>query len=223
MRHGMLLLSAPLLLHAAPPLPIEWEMTTAAFGGRKAVVKLDSGARIEGVWLGVTPTTFTMDVDRTKGRNRLPKGVQTIDRSSIVELRVQERRIRGRVIGTTAGYFAGMPLFWSMASPAGGLAVLGSVMTVSHLLGRVSDKATRVVLIKTESPQSGGLRDLEGTGLSIPPEASGLEEAKENMSHETTDTSVVGSGAAVRRAPIADRVGDDDCCIWGPESDCEAR
>lgn len=148
-----LLATAPLLLHAAPPLPIEWEMTTAAFGGRKAIVELDSGARIEGTWLGVTPTTFTMDVDRTKGKNRPPKGVQTIERSAIVELRLQERRIRGRVIGTAAGYFAGTPLFWSMATPAGALAVLGSVMTVSYLLGRASDKATRVVYIKPDSPQ----------------------------------------------------------------------
>lgn len=151
MRHALLLMLAPLLLSAAPPLPIEWEMTTAAFGGRKAIVKLDSGARIEGTWLGVTPTTFTMDVKRAKGKNRPAKGVHTLERSAIVELRLQERRIRGRVIGTTAGYFAGMPLFWSMATPAGGLAVLGSVMTVSHLLGRAADKATRVVHIKPTS------------------------------------------------------------------------
>ncbi len=151
MRYLFLLLLAPLLLHAAPPVPLEWEMNTAAFGGRKAIVKLDSGARIEGNWLSVTPTTFTMDVERTKGKNRPPKGVQTIERSAIVELRPQERRIRGRVIGTTAGFFAGTPMFWSMATPAGGLAVLGSVMTVSHLLGRASDKATRVVHIKPAS------------------------------------------------------------------------
>lgn len=153
MRHVLLLLLAPVLLTAAPPLPIEWEMTTAAFGGRKAIVKLDSGARIEGTWLGVTPTTFTMDVDRTKGRNRPSKGVQTFERSSIVELRSQERRIRGRVIGGILGYLGGLPLAYQMPSAAVGVPVLVAVLTATHLAGKASDKSTRVVHIKPESPQ----------------------------------------------------------------------
>jgi hypothetical protein len=148
MRNGLLLFLAPVLLYAAPPLPIEWEMTTAAFGGRKAIVKLDGGARIEGTWLGVTPTTFTIDVDRTKGKNRPPKGVQTFERSAIIELRVQERRIRGRVGGTLLGWFVGSPLMLGMSTPTAGVAVLASVMTAGHLAGRKLDKATRVVHIK---------------------------------------------------------------------------
>ncbi len=219
----ILLLAAVPLLHAATPLPIEWEMTPAAFGGRKAIVKLDSGARIEGTWLGVTPTTFTMDVERTKGKNRPPKGVQVIERSAIVELRLQERRIRGRVIGTTAGYFAGMPLFWSMPTPAGGLVVLGSVMTVSHLLGRLSDKATRVVHIKPGSTQGFQRGDARAAGLQFPPERMAPEDVKENMSHETFSSVVTGAGAPERRATIADRVGDDDRGIRRPEGDCETR
>lgn len=151
MRNGLLLFLAPVLLYAAPPLPIEWEMTTAAFGGRKAIVKLDGGARIEGTWLGVTPTTFTIDVDRTKGKNRPPKGVQTFERSAIIELRVQERRIRGRVIGTILGYFVGVPLAYRAPSSTAAGPVLLSVIAVSHLVGRASDKATRVVHIKPES------------------------------------------------------------------------
>jgi hypothetical protein len=49
MRRASLLPLTPVLLTALPPLPIKWEMTTAAFGGQKAIVKLDSGARIEGI------------------------------------------------------------------------------------------------------------------------------------------------------------------------------
>mgnify|MGYP004702051589 CR=1 FL=1 len=150
-------------------------MTTAAFGGRKAIVKLDSGARIEGTWLGVTPTTFTIDVDRTKGKNRLPKGVQTIDRSSIVELRVQERRIRGRVIGTILGYFGGMPLAYQAPSAAVGLPVLISVLTVSHLVGRASDKTTRVVHIRPESPNGWVPGDSKAPEVPIPSEPTGPE------------------------------------------------
>ncbi len=216
-------------------MPVEWEMTPAAFGGRKAIVKLDTGARIEGNWLGVTPTTFTIDVERSRGKNQPRRGVHTLDRSAIVELRLQEKRIRGRVWGTVFGFVAGSSALsvvhgrsWeqgrSLEKKAGpALGVFYGVLVASYMAGRAFDKATRVVLIKRESPQSGGLRDLEGTGLSIPPEAIGLEEAKENMSHETTDTGVVGSGAAVRRATIADRVGDDDRGIRRPEGDCETR
>jgi len=223
MRHVLPLLLAPVLLTAAPPLPMEWEMTPAAFGGRKAIVKLNTGARIEGVWLGVTSTTFTIDVDRAYGKNRPQKGVHTLERSAIVELRVQERRIRGRVWGLVFGYFGGALPALHLSSSGAAKFVFLLCTTTGFLAGYAADKATQVVLIKTESPQSGGLRDLEGTGLNIPPEAIGLEEAKENMSHETTDTGVVGSGAAVRRAPIADRVGDDDCGIRRPEGDCETR
>lgn len=199
-----LVLAAGPLLSAALPAPIEWERTPAAFGGRKAIVKLDTGARIEGNWLGVTPTTFTMDVERTKGKNRPSKGVQTIDRSSIVELRVQERRIRGRVIGTMAGYFAGTPLFWSMATPAGGLAVLASVMTVSHLLGTASDKATRIVHIKPESRHESPSEQEKVSESQALPEPLAPEEGLGGMSHETCDAVVVGAAAAARRAAIAD-------------------
>jgi hypothetical protein len=158
MRHVLLLMLAPLILQAGPPLPIEWEMTTAAFGGRKAIVKLDTGARIEGVWLGVTPSTFTMDVKRTKGKNRPPKGVQTIDRGAIVELRLHESRIRREVTGTLLGTAIGLhaadyaavstsALMSTGASTAVFLTVWVSVITTARLVGRWLDKKSRRVVI----------------------------------------------------------------------------
>lgn len=164
MRTITILLAAMPLLHAAPPLPIEWEMTTAALGGRKAIVKLDNGARIEGNWLGVTPNTFTIDVERAMGKNSPPRGVHTLDRSAIVELRLQERRIRGRVWGTVFGYLAGITAASAVhgrsreqgsslqhAGPATG--VLFGVLVTSYVAGRAFDKATREVHIKPASPK----------------------------------------------------------------------
>jgi hypothetical protein len=161
---NILLAAAPLLLHAAPPAPIEWEMTPAAFGGRKAIVTLDNGARIEGNWLSVTPATFTIDVERARGKNPPPRGVHTLDRSAIVELRLQERRIRGRVWGTVFGFVAGSSALatvyrrsWERggpterAGPAAG--VFYGVLAASYLAGRVFDKATREVRIKPASPK----------------------------------------------------------------------
>jgi hypothetical protein len=92
-----------------------------------------------------------MDADRTKGNTRPPNGVQTIDRSAIVKLRGQERRIRGRVIGTFIGCFSGIPLADQTPSAAVGLPVLIAVLTVFHLEGRASDKSTRAIHIKPES------------------------------------------------------------------------
>lgn len=161
----LVLAAVPLLLHAAPPLPIEWEMTTAALGGRKAIVKLDNGARIEGNWLGVTPNTFTIDVERAMGKNSPPRGVHTLDRSAIVELRLQERRIRGRVWGTVFGFVAGSSALsaihgrsWeqgrSLEKKAGpALGVFYGVLVASYVAGRAFDKATREVHIKPASPK----------------------------------------------------------------------
>lgn len=166
MRMITLLLAAVPLLHAAPPMQIEWEMTPAAFGGRKAIVKLDNGARIEGNWLSVTPATFTIDVERARGKNQPPRGVHTLDRRAIVELRLQERRIRGRVWGTVFGLVAGSFALsavhgrsWEQgrslekkASPAL-LGVFYGVLVASYVGGRAFDKATREVHIKPASPK----------------------------------------------------------------------
>jgi hypothetical protein len=164
MRMITLLLAAVPLLHAAPPMQIEWEMTPAAFGGLKAIVKLDNGARIEGNWLSVTPATFTIDVERARGKNQPPRGVHTLDRRAIVELRLQERRIRGRVWGTVFGFVAGSFALravhgrsWERGSsmeragPAAG--VYYGVLVASYVAGRAFDKATREVHIKPASPK----------------------------------------------------------------------
>lgn len=141
------LLTSALLAQAAPPMPVQWEMTTAAFAGRRAIVTLDTGARIEGTWLGVTPATFTIDIEKSRGRNKPPRGVQTIERKSIVELRLQEKRIRGRAWGLTIGYFGGMPLAYQAPAAAIALPVLVSVMAAGFFAGRALDKATREVHI----------------------------------------------------------------------------
>lgn len=104
---ALLLITAVLLPGARPPLVLEWEQTTAAFANRRVLVVLDSGARIEGHWLEVTPDTFSIEVVRSHGANAPARGVHSFPRSAIVRLRIQEKRIRGRVWGVTAGYLGG--------------------------------------------------------------------------------------------------------------------
>lgn len=203
MRMITLVLAAGPLLSAALPAPIEWERTPAAFGGRKAIVKLDTGARIEGNWLGVTPTTFTMDVERTKGKNRPSKGMQTIERSAIVELRLQERRNRGRMIGGIIGFYFGGPIAYQ-ASSGWFLPIWAAATAGGILVGRVMDKATRIVHIKPESPQELPPEQKKVSESQALPEPLAPVEGLGGMSHETCDAVVVGAAAAARRAAIAD-------------------
>ncbi|MCL4844859.1 MAG: hypothetical protein KJZ79_23615 [Bryobacteraceae bacterium] len=151
MRHLFLLSLAAALLPAAPPPPIEWEATTAILGGHTAIVKLDSGARIEGAWLGVTPTTFTMDVKRAKGKNRPAKGVQTIGRSAIVELRVRRHRIRGRGFGVLTALFLTPNLILRTSSVPAIWTVCIGVGVAPIIAGAIWDHSSQVVHIKPES------------------------------------------------------------------------
>jgi hypothetical protein len=147
MRRALLLLLAPVLLTAAPPLTIEWEATPTAFAGKKARVKFENGGGIIGVWLGVTPTAFTIDVDYAWGKNPLKRGVHTIDRTAIVELRMQERQVGGRVTGTIVGFLTGHVLGYGVGSAAGAGAIVLAVTIAGHALGAVSDMQGRKVLI----------------------------------------------------------------------------
>ncbi len=151
MRHLFLLSLAAALLPAAPPPPIEWEATTAILGGHAAIVKLDSGARIEGAWLGVTPTTFTMDVKRAKGKSRQAERVKMLERRAIVELRVRRHRIRGRGLGALTASFltpnlllrtSSVPVIWTVCIGVGVAPIIA---------GAIWDHSSQVVHIKPES------------------------------------------------------------------------
>ncbi len=161
-----------MLLHAAPPLTIEWEATPTAFAGKKARVKFENGGGIIGVWLGVTPTAFTMDVDYAWGKNPLKRGVHTIDRTAIVELRMQERQVGGRVIYTIAGFFTGHVLGYGAGSAAGYGAIVLAVTIAGHALGAVADKQSRrVLIIEPASPEEPPLAREEVSESQALPEA----------------------------------------------------
>lgn len=182
MRHVLPLLLAPVLLTAAPPVPIEWETTPAAFAGRKAIVELNTGARIEGVWLGVTPTTFVIDVDRAHGKNRPPKGVQTIERSAIVELRVQQRQIGWRVFGTVFGWLAGSSAALGATNVPPAPILILTTVTIGHLVGMAFDKrSSRVLISEPARPQELPLEQEEAPEPQALPDPLAPEEAGEGV------------------------------------------
>jgi hypothetical protein len=145
------MLIAALAARAAEPLVIDWELTPEAFAGKKAIVILDSGVRVEGAWLGVTPGTFTMEVEQARGAGRPPRGVRTFERSAIRSLGLQQRRVRGRVWGGIIGYWGGAAAAFQIPSMGAAALVLLLSMTGGVLAGRALDKAVREVRIKDGS------------------------------------------------------------------------
>jgi len=153
MRVTLLILAA---MMSAKAQPIAWDHTTEALKGKFILVKLTSGTLIGGGWLSVTSQTFTMSVESSSNKHEIQKGLQTVARSSIAEVRVRNRRVRGRVIGTLAGFYSvaaiGSLVSGSMEALQGptGIAALGGAVA-GYFIGRSLDKASReIVFIETK-------------------------------------------------------------------------
>lgn len=132
---------------------VHWKDTPVAFAGKIVRVELVDGTALEGSWIGITPDSFTLKVNRSADA-RFAKRAETLPRSSLRKLGIRERRIRGRVLGTLIGYLATAAIVIAASqnthsdSPVGGVTVLIGGATGffigRHLDHRVED---RVVLI----------------------------------------------------------------------------
>lgn len=154
MKNLALLLAFATLASAQPaPLRVAWNETPLAFAGKRVIVDLNNGTRIQGSWATVADDVFTMRVEKTSRSADVAKGAQTLSRSSIKRIRIENRRVRGRVIGTLAGFYAVAGIAsaayrssealqggWGIAAIAGG--VLG------YYTGRSIDRSTREVLLE---------------------------------------------------------------------------
>ena len=145
MRTLTLLLACMATLQAAAPKQVAWTDTPAVFAGKAVVVRLTTGTIIEGHWIGITDDTFNMKVQKTSDRNAIAKGVETIPKSSIEALAFRNNRVRGRVIGTTAGYFAAGAIGFAAPEIAGVIGLAGGV--IGFFVGRSSDRDLHEVVL----------------------------------------------------------------------------
>ncbi|MGA2186200.1 MAG: hypothetical protein ABSH47_24560 [Bryobacteraceae bacterium] len=133
------------------PERIAWNRTPEAFAGRRVLVRLAKGTRIEGHWASVTPETFTMNVVKTSDRHVVGKGLQTLPRSSIVGLRTGKQRVRGRVIGVVAGYYSVAAIGRAIEGKYAGEGVWGIVAVAGAIagffVGRAVDRATHEITL----------------------------------------------------------------------------
>lgn len=144
---GSLLLSAQ-----TEPIKVAWNGTTELLASKRVVVELEDGTRVEGAWLFVTERTFTMNIEKTSQKQIVPKGYQTLSKSSIRSLRVGKRNVRGRVLGTLGGSYGVVGLAAASTQSAEAMqGIWGFVMLAGsiagYFLGQSSDKATREVVI----------------------------------------------------------------------------
>lgn len=145
MRTLILLLFVALPTFAAP---IPWEATTSILKGKKVIVALNDGTRLEGNWLGVTPDTFQFEVQKARGPNRPSRGIHTFERSSIRKLKRQERRVGFHFCGMILGLFGGSAIVMQSGSFTAAPIVLPLAVGVGFFIGRAADKATREVQIE---------------------------------------------------------------------------
>jgi len=135
------------VLAQTPAERVEWARTPEAFAGKWVAARLASGTRIEGHWVSVTPEAFTMKVEKTSDKAEVSKGTRELARSALVQVKSGKRRARGRVIGTIAGYFAGV-VIGNLAGDLGGAAIGALTGLVGgHLVGRASDRAMHEVVL----------------------------------------------------------------------------
>ena len=136
-------------------LQVAWNRTPEMFAGKYVVLRLTNGTRVEGNWASVTSSSFTMKVEKTSDKRKVQRGLQTMPRSSIVDLRVGKRRVRGRILGVLAGCYgaaaigAGLSHKSKEAQGYVGLAAIAGALG-GYLIGSAFDHATQAVVLLPE-------------------------------------------------------------------------
>ncbi len=129
--------------------PVSWARSPEAFVDHLVFVQLNTGARIAGHWASVTPDEFTIKVTRTSDKKAIRKGLRTIPRAAISEVRVAPRRSAGRHIGRAAGLTVGLMFLYPLATQVESVAVIAlpvATTLLGHSLGKAYDERSRPVM-----------------------------------------------------------------------------
>ncbi len=129
--------------------PVSWARSPEAFVGSLVTVQLNTGTRIAGHWTSVTLDEFTMKVEQTSNKKAIRKGLRTIPRSAISEVRVAPRRVTGRHFGRAAGFTVGFMFLYPLATKASSYAVLAlpvATAIVGNALGQAYDERSGPVV-----------------------------------------------------------------------------
>lgn len=153
-----LLLAATAVITAQPaPVRVPWAQTPEVLSGKWTLVSLKDGSVLEGSWRSVTGTTCHLDVEkastRAKDKRKLAKGARFIQRDEIEKVHFRKKRIRGRVLGTIAGFYGVTGIASAATGSADalqsgwGFAAIGAGV-LGYYAGKSFDTATRELIIE---------------------------------------------------------------------------
>jgi hypothetical protein len=89
---------------------LHWSELSAFMENHSVAVTLPDGAKIEGRQMTVESEQLVLDVRKTSDSSAHPRGRLAIPRAQAQTLVVNRPTVRWRVIGTTAGAIAGLPV-----------------------------------------------------------------------------------------------------------------
>jgi len=145
---------------------VYWNELSAFVADHAIALTLPDGVRVEGRAIAVEPTQLVMDIRKTSDPGAHPRGRQSIPRSQAQKLVVNRPTIRWRIVGTTVGAVAGVPLgavvafekngiFGGKGSGTGiGVAFIAGLASAGFLIGWAADRRkTTVTIVSEPSPE----------------------------------------------------------------------
>jgi hypothetical protein len=141
---------------------LHWSELSAFIADHSITLTLPDGARIEGRAIAVEPQRLIVDVRKTSDPQGHARGRQLIPRSQAQVLVVNRPTVRWRIIGTTVGAGAGVPLGAVVALEKDGLfggkgngtgiivALIAGLAAVGFLIGWAADRRKTTVTVISE-------------------------------------------------------------------------
>jgi hypothetical protein len=95
-------------MHTAPaPLRLKWSELSATANGQHVIVDLKDGSHVNAIVTSVGPSALSLQVT-SSSHSTYKKGMVSIPREGVADLRLIRMRARGRIIGTSIGAVVGL-------------------------------------------------------------------------------------------------------------------
>jgi hypothetical protein len=145
---------------------LHWYDLSTFVADHSIALTLPDGARIEGRAIAFEPAQLVLDVHKTTDPSAHPRGRQSIPRAQAQIFVVNRPTIRWRIIGTSIGGIAGVPVGVVAALEKDGLfsnkgngngivvAIIAGLASAGFLLGWAADRRkTTVTVLSEPSPE----------------------------------------------------------------------
>ena len=141
---------------ATREMKLKWSELGAHIAGHKVSLTSPDGHYLEGEVISVQSEALEMNVNKTSDRQAIAKGKHSFVRSSVSQIGLKTKRMRGRVIGVSTGLGVGVgsiAVGYSMQSWGGlGVALIGAivgvgVMVAGYFIGNEHDRQLTMITV----------------------------------------------------------------------------